>query len=43
METRRFTRRNFIGTTGVVALASMGMGSVAAFADEANPRSRASS
>lgn len=37
METRQFTRRNFIGTTGVVALAGMGMGSMAALADETDP------
>lgn len=37
METKQFTRRSFIGATGVVALAGMGMGSMAAFADEASP------
>lgn len=37
METKQFTRRSFIGATGTVALAGMGMGSMAAFADEANP------
>lgn len=28
METKQFTRRSFIGATGAVALAGMGMGSM---------------